>query len=181
MHCYLPLPVQPNRTLPSPQDSRWLLTLGNWEHLTVNDHTIHTAPTDKFQFLVMCLKILQLSYSFNVHVLSFLYLFTMQYIPTLVWNSILEIYELPSSLPYKLSTNALALFSSPNWKGKKGKSSVKVHFSSPTDRSSLPAAIGNCPIGVDENIGVASSSSPLLSSGIRKKIIWNQIICKQLF
>ena len=114
-------------------DSRKLRTpYSEWSH------TIHTAPaTDKFQFLVMCLKILQLSYSFNEHVLSVLFFFTMQYIPTPVWNSILEIYELPSSLPYKLSTNALALFSSPNWKEKKGKSSVKVYFSSPTDRSSL--------------------------------------------
>ena len=140
MHRYLPLPVQPNRALPSPQDSRWLKSDSRKLRTPYSEwsHTIHTAPaTDKFQFLVMCLKILQLSYSFNVQVLSVLYLFTTQYMPTPVWNSILEIYELPSSLPYKLSTNALALFSSPNWKGKKGKSSVKVYFSSPTDRSSL--------------------------------------------
>ena len=140
MHRYLPLPVQPNRALPSPQDSRWLKSDSRKLRTPYSEwsHTIHTAPaTDKFQFLVMCLKILQLSYSFNVHVLSVLLFFTMQYIPTPVWNSILEIYELPSSLPYKLSTNALALFSSPNWKEKKGKSSVKVYFSSPMDRSSL--------------------------------------------
>ena len=113
-------------------DSRKLRTpYSEWSH------TIHTAPTDRFQFLVMCLKMLQLSYSFNVYVLSVLYLFAMQYMLTPVWNSILEIYELPSSLPYKLSTNALAPSSSPNWKGKKGKSNVKVYFSSPTDRSSL--------------------------------------------
>ena len=139
MHRYLPLPVQPNRALPSSQDSRWLKSDSRKLRTPYSEwsHTIHTAPTDRFQFLVMCLKILQLSYSFNVYVLSVLYLFTMQYMPTPVWNSILEIYELPSSLPYKLSTNALAPFSSPNWKGKKGKSNVKVYFSSPKDRSSL--------------------------------------------